>query len=117
MQKNAARALWKKSGGYNEACNTRTIVSTKADLKTLLSSTISYIDSVLDLGARTAGQMTMLLGAFDDEKVATVDGNGLVGAAKKRSLKDALGEVHEEFQAKLRKANGEPDALVNAEAT
>ena len=32
------------------------------------------------------------------------------------SLKDALGEVHEEFQAKLRKANGEPDALVNAEA-
>ena len=117
MQKNAARALWKKSGGYNEACNTRTIVSTKVDLKTLLSSTISYIGSVVALGSTTAGQLTMLLKAFDDEKAATVDGNGLVGAAKKRSLKDALGEVHEEFQAKLRKANGEPDALVNAEAT
>ena len=117
MQKNAARALWKKSGGYNEACNTRTIVSTKADLKTLLSSTISYIDSVLDLGARTAGQMTMLLRAFDEQKAAAVGGAGGGAAAKKRSLEEALGEVREEFQAKLRKANGEPDALVNVEAT
>ena len=116
MQKNAARALWKKSGGYNEACNTRTIVSTKVDLKTLLSSTISYIDSVLDLGARTAGQMTMLLRAFDEQKAAAVGGAGGGAAAKKRSLEEALGEVRDEFEAKLRKANGDPEAVADAEA-
>ena len=117
MQKNAARALWKKTAGYNEACNTRAVVSTKADLKTLLSSTITYIERVLDYGPRTAGQMTIILKAFDDEKATAVDGasGGLSGAAKKRSLEEALGEVREEFQAKLRKANGEPDAQADGE--
>ena len=54
----------------------------------------------------------MLLKAFDDEKAAAVDGasGGLSATAKKRSLEEALGEVREEFQAKLRKANGEPEA-------
>ena len=110
MQKNAARALWEKTGGYNEACNTRDVVSTKADLKTLLSSTISYIESVVATGSTTAGQLTMLLKAFDDEKAAAVGVSGLTGGRKKRSLEEALGEVREEFQAKLRKANGDPEA-------
>ena len=84
--------------------------ATKADLKTLLSSTISYIGSVLDHGARTAGQMTMLLRALDEQKATAVGGASGGAAAKKRSLEEALGEVREEFQAKLRKANGDPEA-------
>jgi hypothetical protein len=60
--------------------------------------------------------MTMLLGAFDDEKAAAVDGNGLKGAQKKKSLEEALDEVREEFQAKLCHANGDPEAEAVAEA-
>ena len=61
-------------------------------------------------GFRVNFQLTMLLKAFDDEKAAAVGVNGLTGGRKKRSLEEALGEVREEFQAKLRKANGEPEA-------
>jgi hypothetical protein len=109
-----------KGGFNNEASNTRGVVTIKEDLKTLLSNTISYIESMLDHGARTAAQiraqMAMLLGAFDEEKAAAVEANGFTGARKKSSLEEALGETHDEFQAKLRKANGEPDVEVLAEA-
>ena len=35
---------------------------------------------------------------------------------RKRRLEEALGETRDEFQAKLRKANGEPDAIADAKA-
>ena len=47
-----------------------------------------------------------------DSVLGKLVGGGASGgaAAKKRSLEEALGEVREEFQAKLRKANGDPEA-------
>ena len=118
MQRNVTREIWAKGGGYNEACNTRGVVTMKADLKTLLTNTISYnvTGSMLEHGATRADQMAMLLGAFDEEKAAAVEANGFTGARKKSSLEEALGETRDEFQAKLRKANGEPDVEVLAEA-
>ena len=78
MQRDAARELWAKGGGYNPACNTRGVVTMEADLKTLLTNTISYnvIRSMLEHGATRADQMAMLLGAFDEEKAAAVEANG-----------------------------------------
>jgi hypothetical protein len=116
VQRDAARELWAKGGGYNPACNTRGVVTMEADLKTLLSSTITYIGSVLDHGARTATHMTMLMRAFDEQKAAAVGGAGGGADAKKRSLEEALGEIRDECRAKLRKANGEPNVEVVGEA-
>ena len=82
----------------------------------LLSSTISYIGSVLEYGPRTAGQMSMLLQALDEQKATAVGGASGGAAAKKRSLEEALGEIRDECRAKLRKANGEPNVEVVGEA-
>ena len=51
----------------------------------------------------------------DEQKAAAVGGAGGGAAAKKRSLEEALGEVRDEFEAKLRKANGDPEAVADAE--
>ena len=111
-----ARDIWAKSVGYNENCNTRNLVSVKADHKMLLSRAISTFKSTLSDGARTANQMAVLLRAVDAEQAQLVEDDQDSCVPRKRRLEDALGETHDEFKVKLRKADGEPEATLDAEA-
>ena len=61
--------------------------------------------------------MAVLLRAFDAEKAHAVEDDHGSMLGPKRRLKDALVDTHDEFRGKLRKANGEPEATVDAEAT
>ena len=68
------------------------------------------------MGVQWRTKWPALLWAFEVEKAQAINSNDEgSGLCRKRRLEVALGETHDEFRVKLRKANGEPDAIVEVE--